>query len=788
MWKKAKWLKVPKEEIIERKIYQGDMTGRFAYFRYETYIPAKSSLTVEITANSRYRLWVNEKAVLSGPCKGDNFRQYYETVELTEYLVEGKNVICVQVLYCDSDAVDLQTDERASIYGVIGPKTGHRLAIEGSIYDEKGNEADTVTTGIADWYVYLDNSYYLKSNEITCYLGAVTEEVDFNKTITKWKNIEFEKENWRKAEPACDVEPSVADLYCVGVQPQFRIRKREIPLMYETEDEFCKDFCKENGQESGLLKEGILCIEAQKSKEIILDSGVIKNGYPRLVFEGGKGTRITITYFEKFGGPGADLKRTDYRNGEVIGLADTVTLSGGNNVFEPFWVRTFRFICMHVETADERVFIHKPVFKRTGYPICIESAVNSSTPWVEKLWEISTRTLENCMLETYMDCPYFEQLQFAMDTRLEALFTYTVSNDYRLVKKALLDFHYGMQPEGLTAGKYPSVYLQILSTFSLHYIFMLWEYYQQTKDMDTIQQCRGDIDRILDYYDRKIGNDGLVGRLEFWEFVDWQPAWNKWNGIPAALQSGASTIINLMYAYGLFCGGQLNHAMGRNGLSKEYETRRENILHTVWNDCWDEKQEMFREGPKCKQFTFHAQAWAVLNDMLNKAEARKVLTNVMNDAHSLKCSFSTSYEWFRALEKAEMYAEMRNSLNEWIELLEMECTTCPETPRQARSDCHAWSALPMYEMIRTMAGVHPEGIGWESVNIRPQLLDLENIQGKACTPYGSIEFHYEKRGGKWHYLLKMPPKLNGTFSASKNRIEQLQGGKTYQFEYETETK
>lgn len=64
---------------------------------------------------------------------------------------------------------------------------------------------------------------------------------------------------------------------------------------------------------------------------------------------------------------------------------------------------------------------------------------------------------------------------------------------------------------------------------------MMWEYYKQTGDEETIRLYRGDVDRILEYYDSKIGGDGLVGRLEYWEFVDWQPAWNDCAGIPGSL-------------------------------------------------------------------------------------------------------------------------------------------------------------------------------------------------------------------------------------------------------------
>ena len=162
-----------------------------------------------------------------------------------------------------------------------------------------------------------------------------------------------------------------------------------------------------------------------------------------------------------------------------------------------------------------------------------------------------------------MDCPYYEQMQFPMDTRLQAMFTYCVSTDVRLARKALEDYHCSMIPEGLIHGKYPSAYPQIISTFSLHYIYMLREFYEQTGEAETVKKYLPDIDMILTYYDRKIGDDGLVGRLGYWEFVDWQPAWAETGGIPAALQEGPSTIINLMYALALRNAAELNRIFGR---------------------------------------------------------------------------------------------------------------------------------------------------------------------------------------------------------------------------------
>ena len=55
MWKNAIWLKLPEEEIKEKKIYPGDMTGRFAYFRCDVEIPAGAQLNVDITASVEHK-------------------------------------------------------------------------------------------------------------------------------------------------------------------------------------------------------------------------------------------------------------------------------------------------------------------------------------------------------------------------------------------------------------------------------------------------------------------------------------------------------------------------------------------------------------------------------------------------------------------------------------------------------------------------------------------------------------------------------------------------------------
>lgn len=782
MWKEAMWIGVPKSELEKWKILEGDLTGRFAYYRCETEIKEEANLIIDITANSRYRLWINGNPVLSGPCKGDLYRHYYDTVDVSEYLKIGKNVFAVQVLYNNAYSAIEQTDERAAIFGVFTPGGGHRLAIEGTLKNKKDEAIGTVTTGTADWRVWLDGSYYLKSGEIMANLGAACEEPDFREIPYDWKTGHFSSEAWSKAN-SLEVVGARGFWETVGVLPRFIIKERVIPPLYEKEDGFQKEIETSRQAKTGILENGEIVVAAGEKKVIYLDAGRIVNCYPKFQFECGKDAEVQITYFERFVSEEKEIRRDDAEQGTYDGITDRLILNGKGVAFEPFWYRTFRFVAITIEAKSEAVKMVLLTFRKTGYPLIVKSDVKSSTPWVNELWTMCVRTLENCMMETYMDCPYYEQMQFPMDTRLQALFTYVVSGDTRLAKKALEDYHCSMIPDGLIHGKYPSAYPQIISTFSMHYIYMLQEYYHQTNDLKTVRKYFPDMDQILAYYDSKIGTDGLVGRLGYWEFVDWQPAWGKTSGTPEALQYGPSTIINLMYAYALECAAKLNEAAGRLGMAKEYRTRKSDILNQIEKLCWDEKREMYREGPEFEQYTCHAQAWAVLNELPQQSRAEKMLRHAAMEEDVLKCTFSTAYEWFRACAKTGVYDLTIRDMDGWIELPGKGCTCCPETPVDSRSECHAWSALPMYEMIGGMAGVCAQSEGWKQILVKPQTeayrkSGLNDLSGKVTTPNGTIAFNYvyDSQTGKWNYVITLPKDMEGKFVGADGVEHQMAEG------------
>lgn len=185
---------------------------------------------------------------------------------------------------------------------------------------------------------------------------------------------------------------------------------------------------------------------------------------------------------------------------------------------------------------------------------------------------------------------------------------------------------------------------------------------------------------------------------------------------------------------------------------------------------------MYREGPTFPQFTQHAQAWAVVTGLAQDGRAHSILKVAIEGKNVLRCSFSTAYEWFRALEQCGMFEEMFRNLERWRELLARGYTTCPEEPQDERSECHGWSALPIYELMRCIAGVRPGADGWDAIKIEPHLGGLPDLWGAACTPKGPVEFRYQREEAGWRYRVLLPKDASGTLITPDGTHHLLTGG------------
>jgi hypothetical protein len=154
----------------------------------------------------------------------------------------------------------------------------------------------------------------------------------------------------------------------------------------------------------------------------------------------------------------------------------------------------------------------------------------------------------------------------------------------------------------------------------------------------------------------------------------------------------------------------------------------------------------------------------VLVDLVDPNEQQALMEKIISEKDLTQCTFYYRYYLVRALKKVglgDRYVEM---LQPWRDMLKIGLTTFAENPEPTRSDCHAWSASPNYDLLATVCGIEPAEPGFKSVRIEPHLGSLTWVEGKMPHPLGQITVHLE-RDGKTGIKgsITLPPGLTGKF-------------------------
>ena len=112
----------------------------------------------------------------------------------------------------------------------------------------------------------------------------------------------------------------------------------------------------------------------------------------------------------------------------------------------------------------------------------------------------------------------------------------------------------------------------------------------------------------------------------------------------------------------------------------------------------------------------------------------------------LSASYYFRFYLARALDHAGMADEYLSSIEPWRKLLPLHFSTWPETPGDTRSDSHAWSAHPIYDLLTLVAGIEPASPGFATVRIAPHLGALPSLKATYPHPQGRSKWSTRPRG------------------------------------------
>lgn len=748
--KKTKWIWTDDWSIADT------FQPKLVRFRKEIELYGEIESVIDISADSRYKLFINEKLVEVGPSKGDDKIWYVDSLNISDFLIEGKNVISIIVLR-------YPLDHSKGNHSIFRTKTPG-LYYSGWIKDNSGIKEINADE---EWYSLIDDDYEIVSESEEFAPMQIYEKVSGNEILKNWLQPDYSTTGWSK------VRVYSTDEMDRAISPG-NLTKRTIPYLYRIERNFSSIvtlrqsmISLENWSE--LIRGKNTITIPPNTKEIVeISAGEEMTGYLKLEMTKGKNTKIKILQSEAYvqkettqvNGLTIHVKkdREDFENGYLDGFTDEYLVAGygeedSPELYEPFWFRTFRYIRLEIETSDEELKLHGFNYCETGYPLEVKTKVKCSDDSLSSIWDISERTLKRCMHETYEDCPFYEQLQYLMDSRSQILYTYAVSADDRLARKCMDDFKRSQRYDGTLNASYPCYGPNVIPGFSIYYILMVYDHMMYFDDRELVEYHFPTIQNILNYFENNLEPEGYVGKLgglngkdRYWSFIDWTTEWNNTTGVPNATLDGPITMESLLYILGLQTAQNIAQYLHLDQLGKIYEDRAKKVQKSVQNNCIG-SNNMIQDGPGIEAYSQHGQVFAALTDTISHNQSKKNLREtIVNKEKYAQCSVAMSFYLFRALQKLELYDLTDDYWNIWRRMIANNATTCVEAEAGERSECHAWGSLALYELPSVVLGVTPAEPGFKKINISPVPGYLEWAEGNVITPVGEIKVSWKKKG------------------------------------------
>ena len=743
----AYWIAVPDEPAEDYGLY---------YFRKKINLSQKpSEFIVHVSGDNRYKLFVNEDLVSVGPALGDIQHWNYEIIDLAPYLKSGENIIAAKVWNEGSLKAIAQFSYRTGFY------------MQGT------NSQTQVLNSNDTWKCIRDNSYKPIQQTVRGYYAAgAGDSIDMHYDVKDWKKLSLDDSNWKQAQSALEnassfdrsnswnLVPSILPKLDMTYQRLLSMRKAEgvtVPSAFPKE-------------------KASIDIPAATTASVLLDQTFYTNAYPTLEFSGGKNSKITITYAEGlYAADGTKGNRNEIEGKTIVGRQDIIISNGSDNQsFTSLNWRTYRYVEIKVETKETPLTIEDFYGTFIGYPFELNAKINSDNEDIDKMMEIGWRTARSCAVDTYMDCPYYERLQYIGDSRIQLLVSYFNSGDDRLAKNALNLMGYSRQYDGYTLSRYPDTENQVIPTYSLWYICMLHDYMMYGTDDNFLDDKLPGSRQIMNYFLGYVDDDGSLKNVPGWNFTDWVPQWQR--GTAPASEDGSSALMDLHLLLALQASKELEQNIGSKYFADFYSNVAEQLSQTIKNKYWDSSRKLFADTPKKDMFSQHTNSLAILAGLVEGEQAEEIANIMLTDTSLVQASIYFKFYLHLALTKAGLGDGYLDWLDIWRKNIELGFTTWSEKSdlETTRSDCHAWGASPNIEFFRILLGIESDGPYFEKVKIEPHLGSIKEISGEMPHPKGNISVRYLLEGNKLNAEIHLPENTTGTFYW-KGEIHALKG-------------
>ena len=492
----------------------------------ETYLNFRRDITVDappksaklaITADSRYRLWINGHYFCRGPARCWPHAQQVDEFDIAAFLNSGKNSIAVQVY-----------SPGYSNFAYV-----HRGACGLLAWLEVDGETALVTD--QSWRVQRDLSWNPLVPRVSIY-GSGVERRDLN-LDRNWQVETSAGDNWKTPRI---VSPPSGPIWS-GLKP------RDVPMLVEeklaltTLFQFRRGHCvlDRSDPHEALRDAFAKCpvatqpdnpavIQAGETAIWIFDLGSSQTGIAGVALEGLQGGEtLFVSYAEKL--RDGELVISDPSTYCRMRPTDVFTLHPGAQTAEGFSQRGGRYVICALHAPKTDAVTANFYFKRTVYPLQ-EKPLQFTDPALAKIAVMCRTSVINCLQDGFVDSVWRESSQWLGDCVTEAFALSAISDDPRPLRRAIIMAAEGVYPDGILPSVLPGeVHAYTITDYNFSWVELLDSYDRHPVAEDrqsVIATMLPVMDTMLARLRNDVGMDGLLhsepGRRLFldWSGVD----------------------------------------------------------------------------------------------------------------------------------------------------------------------------------------------------------------------------------------------------------------------------
>lgn len=421
----------------------------------------------------------------------------------------------------------------------------------------------------------------------------------------------------------------------------------------------------------------------------------------------------------------------------------------GRNVFRSLQRRGFRHVLLTFRHVLAPVVVRRIRVVETTWPAGRTAGFTSSDPRLDRIHQVSLRTLLLCMEDTFTDCPTYEQALWTGDTRNEALCaSYGFGASDIMQRSAMLTAD-SLRHLPLAASQCPSGWDVIIPSFSFMWCISVWEIYLHTGDVAFLKGIYPAIKKNLHAAVERCDDGGLFS-APAWHFLDW-----------TNIDCRHDTVSHdsMLLAAALAAGERMARVLEKLGDASVFEAEKSRLKQAI-SSLWLDHRRAFSDariasGELSPHVSQHTSFLALLFDLLPEEHVPFAIANLENPPPDMAETGSPNalFLLLDALLKAgrpeQVLARLRDS---WGRMLDAGALTFWEMIDQrdkefpTRSRCHGWAASPLYLLPRIFFEIEIIEPGWRRVAVSPRLLGLEFVRLSICTPHGPLHLSLDQTG------------------------------------------